>query len=204
MKVQLGICQDGNEEMFAQALEAAALARKQRQDFPDMADEEDFQLVTPFTYLEIGCNCGATTKGVVQILRSIPIITDWLIFAVDTFDFSEHFRDIPGAKFIHGTVYDFIEDDPLDFVFIDACHGKACVTRDFSDIEDSVSVGGIVVFHDASPQCQGSSFQEHCGTGIAVREALQELGLLDGTRKGWKKWGETDANWGIFVVQKTL
>lgn len=78
-----------------------------------------------------------------------------------------------------------------DFIFIDACHGAPCATRDFLLAEKKIKSGGIIAFHDTDPNCQGHHHQEHCGTGIDVRRAVEELGLLDNSRPGWMKLGET-------------
>ncbi len=78
-----------------------------------------------------------------------------------------------------------------DFIFIDACHGSPCATRDFLLAEKKIKPGGIIAFHDTDPNCQGHHFQDHCQMGIDVRKAVQELGLLDDTRPGWRKVGET-------------
>jgi hypothetical protein len=92
------------------------------------------------------------------------------------------------------------------FIFIDACHGAPCATRDFLLSEKKINKGGIICFHDTDPNCQGHHFQDHCGTGIDVRRAVQELGLLDDTRPGWKKVGETPGKFpeyhGCLFVQK--
>lgn len=93
------------------------------------------------------------------------------------------------------------------FIFIDACHGAPCATRDFLLAEKKIRPGGIICFHDTDPNCQGHHHQDHCGTGIDVRRAVEELGLLDDSRKGWKKVGETSGKFpeyhGCLFVQKT-
>lgn len=93
-----------------------------------------------------------------------------------------------------------------DFIFIDACHGAPCATRDFLLSEKKINPGGIICFHDTDPNCQGAHFQSHCGTGIDVRRAVEELGLLDDTRPGWKKVGETMGKFpehhGMLFVQR--
>lgn len=77
---------------------------------------------------------------------------------------------------------------PLGFVFIDGCHGYECCKADFAWVEPMVMLGGVVCFHDATAGCQGLHVQPHCGTGIDVRRALKDLGLLPGHgeyRSGW-------------------
>ena len=87
---------------------------------------------------------------------------------------------------------------PLDFVFIDGCHGK-CAADDFLAIENKVVVGGIVMFHDFAHIDQGRDWQPHCGEFINVKKHLADIGLYDTRyaeyekkefRKGWRFLGE--------------
>lgn len=95
-------------------------------------------------------------------------------------------------------------DSALDFVFIDACHGRKCAKSDFLCVARYISKGGIVAFHDTSEGCQGIHPQVHCGEPISVRQALKELGLLDGELAGWKLLEETqgvDGGHGMMFFQ---
>lgn len=77
---------------------------------------------------------------------------------------------------------------PLGFVLIDGCHGYSCCKADFEWVAPMVMGGGVVCFHDATAGCQGQHMQPHCQTGIDVRRAIQDLGLLPGkapARPGW-------------------
>jgi hypothetical protein len=69
---------------------------------------------------------------------------------------------------------------------IDGCHGKPCAMADFLCLDPFVPPGGVVMFHDVSPEQQGD-YQPHCSGGAHVVEALKELGLWDGTRPGWSE-----------------
>lgn len=96
-----------------------------------------------------------------------------------------------------------------DYVFIDACHGAPCVTADFLAAEPKVKPGGIICFHDVDPVCQGQHFQDHCKEFINVRKAMEDLGLLNDTRKGWKKlhetWGDkTKGGHGCLWIEKQI
>ena len=117
------------------------------------------------------------------------------------------------------TMYLWLLDDPrsyiknfphkVNFAFIDGCHGANCVCKDFEALENSVDIGGIVVFHDAGKSETGQDWQHHCKEFINVRSGLMRLGLLDQTRKGWRIIGETNGsrNYGgdgnsCFITQK--
>lgn len=89
----------------------------------------------------------------------------------------------------------YIEDEfpmPIDFAFIDGCHGK-CAGRDFVALEKKVVPGGVVVFHDYGEIEQGTDFQQHCREFINVRTYVHRLGLAtpcNEPRKGWRFVGE--------------
>ena len=81
---------------------------------------------------------------------------------------------------------------PIDFCFIDGCHGK-CAGRDFCAIESKVAPGGVVVFHDYGEIEQGTDYQIHCREFISVRSYVHRLGLASPCitpRKGWRFVGE--------------
>ena len=162
----------GNEQTFCDALEVAS------------------QDVDHFRYLEIGLgNCGT--------LRAVAVFLDQLGLSWEA-----HGVDLPGFQ---GKVFNtkvtihpvgseaFLELDHKSwhFAFIDACHGKACAMREFLAIEPWIEPGGVVCFHDTDPHCQGRHMQPHCGTGIDVRAAVEELGLLGGDRQGWEILSQT-------------
>jgi len=99
-----------------------------------------------------------------------------------------------------------LKDEMFNVVFVDGCHCKDHTIQDFIACENHVLPGGTVIFHDASPMCQGIHTQSLCPSKskITVRAALDELGLLSGTRPGWRT--AADANetpHGIYVVQKS-
>lgn len=101
---------------------------------------------------------------------------------------------------------------PIDFAFIDGCHGK-CAGLDFLAIENKVRPGGLVAFHDYGEFEQGSDYQEHCREFISVRSYVHRLGLAaphPEPRKGWRFIAEIKGSrhWGadgnsIAVVQRT-
>lgn len=79
-----------------------------------------------------------------------------------------------------------IEDQSLDIVLIDGCHGYNCWQADFFAVEPKIRKKGLLLSHDVGVFEQGTDFQLHCGEGINVRKAISDLGLWDNKRKNWK------------------
>lgn len=82
---------------------------------------------------------------------------------------------------------DFLQSNwrtKLDFVLIDGCHCKKCVTSDFLLVEPLVNHGGIVAFHDFGQDSVGEP-QPHGDTGDTLG-ACCELNLVGGLRQGWR------------------
>lgn len=77
-------------------------------------------------------------------------------------------------------------DELFDFVFLDACHEYDCCKRDFLGVEPKVTSGGVVAIHDTNPDIQGGDFQQHRGLALEVRKMVQDVGLLNNTRPGWR------------------
>lgn len=199
MPEQWGFCFAGNEAAFCNALDIAC---------------ETQPLDKRFVYVEVGIGHGDAMKAVAEYLDQWvrrPAVEDLGQLEDGIIDFEIHGVDVPnyighalrademGLHFVKmelhlvgaSNFFRLWHREPLDFVFIDACHGKACVKQDFYGAEPLVRQGGVVCFHDTDPECQGLHFQHHCQTGIDARAAVNELGLLDGSRKGWKKICET-------------
>lgn len=84
-----------------------------------------------------------------------------------------------------------LKDESIDICFIDGCHGAPCVTADFKNVQSKIKVGGIVFFHDAGEQEQGTDWQGHCNENINVRKAILDLGLLENKLENWQFMHET-------------
>lgn len=184
----------GNEQAFCDALDLALNS--------PLWNPND-----QFLYYEIGVGNGDTMEAVHSWLTQRNV--DHIIIGVDVPDYSgtacTHdviVLDKSGSEVFLSNI-----SQRANFIFIDACHGAPCVTRDFLLAEKKIKPGGVICFHDTDHNCQGNHFQAHCGTGIDVRRAVQELGLLDDTRPGWRKVNETfgdmtKAGHGALFVQK--
>lgn len=166
--------------------------------------------------MEIGIGLGACLKAVADYVDSLGVAF-WRLHGVDlpgltgpAKDPQTYYphkfgvrgkRDAEGAQAKSIGVYLTSADVFLagnrmtfDYAFIDACHGKPCVIADFLGVEPLIRRGGIVAFHDTGIACQGTHPQPHCGTGIDARAAVDELGLLDGSRDGWEVYAETEGD----------
>jgi hypothetical protein len=193
MKLNFGICMDGCEEAMERHLRRAVA-----------------NVPNP-TYLEIGVAQGTTLTAMAFILRDCS--SDWTAVGIDLPDgYSLVRNDVISSaaerKFTLNlpenipapcrpqknqvTLYlknsqAFLRENwnqPIHFAFIDGCHGKPCVKADFELVDKFIPVGGIVVFHDFGQDSVGEP-QPHCGLGDTIG-ACHELGLMDGTRPGWK------------------
>lgn len=181
---KFGICFTGSEESFCCALDLAIASHQSARVFPD------------FTYCEIGFAAGDTVAAVDQYLRQWKI--DFQIIGVDLAanihgDTIRRFQQMGADAYLWGAA-NFFKDFVgalFDFIFIDACHGKDCVKRDFLGAEKMVKAGGVIAFHDTDPQAQGHHAQPHCNQPIGVRAAMADLGLLSGVREGWTIIDET-------------
>jgi hypothetical protein len=207
----LGLSMQGYEEKLEE------LILKLRPTYPEM------------TYLEIGVAQGGTLSGMAQSMRCCM---KWRAVGVElpngySYDEQETLRNARSKhldiEFIHDisepvvpswnqiTVY--LMDShvfmacfwrqPIHLALIDGCHGRNCVVKDFSNIEEYMEPGGYVLFHDFGEDQIGQT-QTHCKM-LDVRGACAELGLLDGSRAGWKFAGEligdktqAGANMGVF------
>lgn len=185
------------------------------------------------TYVEIGVAHGITLTAVSSLLRDYG--KKWRAIGIELpngYDFS-HERTVEVAAvrklkldFVipngnvqrpqWGQITVFLKDsqtfltelwqDSIEFALIDGCHGRPCVVLDFLAIEAFMSTGGVVMFHDFAED-QVGLYQPHCPTGVDVRGAVRELGLMNGARKGWQFTEVMKANraagaWDMGVFQK--
>jgi len=185
------------------------------------------------TYVEIGVGQGPTLTAIASTLRDHA--EKWRAIGVElpngySFDrqkVMEFARDrhlplnfvTPNGSIQHprwNQVSVFLKDsqsfltemwqEPIQLALIDGCHGRPCVIQDFLAVEVFMVKGGLVMFHDFG-QDQIGHYQPHCVTGLDVRGAVQDLGLLNGKREGWVFREELTANkavggWDMGIFQK--
>jgi hypothetical protein len=211
----LGLAMQGYEKALEELITDVLRAR-----FPEM------------TYLEIGVAHGGTLTGLAEIMKGA--CPRWRAVGVElpngySYNQEETWRNIRAKHLEADFVYDITEPvtpawgrisiylmdsrtfmaafwrQPIHLALIDGCHGRPCVIRDFSNVEEFVEPGGYVLFHDFGVDQIGQA-QTHCPT-LDVHGACQELGLLDSPRPrpGWEFVGELlgdksqcGANMGVF------
>ncbi len=183
-----GLCFDGNEKAFCEALDVA------------IANASG-----PFRYAEIGLGYGGGMNAVGHYLAKFEGL-NYRRVGVDIPEFERgnagkvgYYDDPSTLELRLVGAAQFFKDaaaavERYDFIFIDGCHGAPCVTNDFLGAERVIRPGGVVAFHDTDPGCQDLHLQPHCKTGIRAREAVEKLGLLDDKRPGWRKLWETSGN----------
>jgi len=214
-----GIHMDDNRQAFCEALASAVSSRTGPQ---------------PFRYVEIGVAKGGTLAAMCEAMDAYPDL-HWTAMGLDipAKDRTGYFREKATKQTVGAWlsgIYPDLEsikplerrgwaaivlrpsfevlptlEPPLDFLFIDGCHGYNCVRRDFELAEPLLRVGSVVAFHDTNPRAQGWHQQAHCQTGIEVRRFLMDVGLLDNSRPGFVKTHETGERarmGGAVVVQK--
>lgn len=168
---------------------------------------------------EVGCYGGETGKGVSEYIKSkqkIPFIT-----GIDNNRNGEELR-FEYDKFIEGNsaeVYNRLEDNSQDFVFIDACHIFPSVIADFFCYAPKVKIRGYIAFHDTGKHIKPMTGYQDIGSKddpdmyISVRKAINSIGLLSPSAVnvesdffGWElvfdEADENDKAGGICVFKK--
>lgn len=171
-------------------------------------------------FLEIGTYNGSTAWGVKAVTEGKgKKLNYWGV------DLMTHDAVLfPGANMIIGDstkIFYTIPDLPFDILFIDGAHNSGNCMLDFLNFAPKLRVGGLILFHDASPasQCQlpftpekeaeyekgGFEIPIHHEFGTAVLVALKKLGMSDGSRTDYElvanNW--SDEPWGgISIFRK--
>lgn len=175
--MNLGICMAGLEDEFEKALARMPAGNP----------------IVPFRYVEIGVAYCQTFAAVVEWLRANS--SEWRAAAIDPSELAkDHFERLGYEQEANVVWFNLSREEafigwssPIHFCLIDGCHSRKCVMEDFQSVEPWMTPGGLVVFHDFEPERVGTDVQPHCGMTQDVRGAVEELGLLDGSRPGWRR-----------------
>lgn len=153
--------------------------------------------IDTLNFLEIGTYNGATAWGVKEITESKGKKLNYWGVDVMTHD-AVLFH--PGSVMVIGDsteVFYLVPDLPFDILFIDGPHNSGNCMLDFLNFAPKVKVGGLILFHDASPASQfpidcklppekvaewnerGWEIPVYHEFGTAVLVALEKLGLRD-------------------------
>lgn len=102
------------------------------------------------SYLELGVRCGTNSWHLIECQNKVGVDLDENV-------------NFPGV--INCTTDEYFENlDPnvkFDLIFIDACHEKNFVYRDFCNSIKHLNNGGIIVFHDIHPLTE-----QHCSFNL--------------------------------------
>lgn len=170
----------------------------------------------PLIYIEIGIGEGKTLRQVCKLFTELNI--DFRVLGVDivdgwTLNLDEFIENI--KKYQDKVMYDLagsptalenIEGETVFIVLIDGDHTLEAVIEDFKQADRILQRGGLIMFHDSDEECQGADAFERQPKGIQVREAIENLGLIEGNENyeliidhpGNPELG----NRGIFIVRK--
>lgn len=155
----------------------------------------------PLNFCEIGTYNGSTAWGVKAVVESKDKKLNY--WGVDTLTHDTILW--PEANFVLGDstkIFYKIPNLPFDILFIDGPHCTTNCMLDFLNFAPKVKIGGLIMFHDASPdsQCKlpftpekvaeyekgGFEIPVHEEFGTAVTIALEKLGLSTGARTDYE------------------
>lgn len=170
-----------------------------------------------FVYAEIGIAEGRTLSAVASIIEKQS--SNFICYGVDIeqgWSLNKDLLEKNIAPFGGKVVYslcgstEFLNTCPnhhIDFLLIDGCHERECAALDFTNAVEKIKPNGFVAFHDTADFAQGIQPQPHRGELCNVLLALQDVGLLNDQRPGWKThWkveGEPNGeNNGMMIFKK--
>lgn len=178
----MGICMEGLEDRFENEIRKIA-AKSER-----------------VCYVEIGIAYGNTLKSVVEILNECK--RPFEAFGIDPKPLC---GTVPDAVILADYSYNVLPNwkGIIDVCFVDGCHCKECVTKDFQMVSGLVRPGGLIMFHDFSESAQGVDQGIH--GRIDVRNALKDLGFPDSQPFGCRfdeEWHGSTNMGGMAIVRK--
>jgi hypothetical protein len=162
----------------------------------------------PLKVLEIGVHNGGTSRGMKAFIESKGRTIEYWGIDRDT----QTKPPFEGATLVIGDSLSVCEEIPagLHLIFIDGCHCLFHAKNDFLLFGELLQQGGLVAFHDTTPNAvyqdyQGHGHPEDPHSYISVRKAIKDLGLFEGRRPDWELVLDrpgTEKIGGITVFQK--
>jgi len=150
----------------------------------------DFSYDTDIYTCQVGIFDGETDRGINKFIT----MTGRRNFhtAIDNNKDKEVLLPFPDCKMIIGNsheVYNQIPDESLHLCFIDSCHCLSCVISDFFLYAPKIKKGAYLAFHDTAAHIKPFKDFQHGDKDnpdafIAVRKALNKIGLLDDNNSG--------------------
>ena len=118
--------------------------------------KELINLLHPEVYMELGIRKGYTFNQIAPLVkRAIGI----------DIEIRDSIIKLPNVELLQMTTDEAVKiwETPIDFLFIDACHEKNQVLKDFENFSKFVKEGtGIIAMHDTHPICKELLVEDRC------------------------------------------
>jgi hypothetical protein len=144
--------------------------------------------------LEVGTAGGHFLKSMELFLESIKQ-NNCEAYGLDSklHGYTPQFFDGINLHFIDGkstdqNIIDSISDD-FHFIFIDACHCRSHVFKDFLAFSKKIKIGGYIGLHDTSPTFQGGSPQprtEECDPEDVTIQVVKGINDFNPEKNGFE------------------
>lgn len=131
--------------------------------------KELIKLLQPHTYVEIGIRKGYTFNQISPLVKRAVGID---------IEIRDSIIKLPNVELLKMTSDEasVIWEDPIDFLFIDACHEKFQVLRDFENFYKFVREGtGIIAMHDTHPVCEELLSNDKCSNAWEAAWHIREF-----------------------------
>jgi hypothetical protein len=134
------------------------------------------KLLKPHTYVELGVKWGYTFNQIAPLVsravavdqagcRGIIRRSNVELSDFSTDDFAKLWAE---------------QGDPIDFLFIDACHEKEQVLKDFNNFFRYVTPGtGIICLHDTYPIKKELAVEGYCGSAWEAAKEIRNNSLYN-------------------------
>lgn len=157
------------------------------------------KLYKPRVYMELGTKKGYTFNAI------SPLV--WLAVGVDSAGFSDSVQRRDNTVLYKMKTDDFVnvwsstkKDMPVDFLFIDACHEKDQVLRDFDNFSPFVTDGtGLIFLHDTHPMMQSLIDPGYCDNS---HEAAWEIRTSDKYKTDFEIVTLPGPTFGLSIIRK--
>lgn len=134
---------------------------------------EMVNLFEPHTYVELGVKRGYTFNTISPMVKRA--------IAVDM-NGTKYIKRLSNVETFDMTTYEFSKmwEDPIDMLFIDACHDKDYVISDFVNIGKYVKEGtGLILMHDTYPVKEELLDKGYCSDAWEAAYTIHSHSMFD-------------------------